>query len=313
VAKHSGWGELEFRLLGRFEAFSCRNAIPSLQRPGKVQDLLAYLLLFGERPHRRERIAEALWAGSRGATSLKSLRQTLWQLQSILGRECGARTLLDIDQEWLALAPSPGVRVDVRELEDAYESVREVQGHDLDDMQAARLRAAVVSYRGNLLERSSGEWCILDRERLKSTYLVILDKLLVHSEAHRRWEHGLLYGGLILRYDRAHERTHWRMMRLHYLAGDRTAALRQFEACARALEKELDVRPGEQTLELYEQIRADRSIADDLQAGARGRQLRPGRLLSHLRQVRRTLAYTENLLGEDIAEIEATLESTDTH
>jgi DNA-binding SARP family transcriptional activator len=300
-------------MLGKFEALWCREAVPSLQRPGKVQDLLTYLLLFSERPNRREQIADALWAESRRPGSLKNLRQTLWQLQRILDRECDARTLLDIDQEWLALAPCPGVRVDVRELEDAYESVREVPSHELDEVQAARLRETVASYRGDLLERSPGEWCILDRERLKSTYLVILDKLLVYSEAHRRWEDGLLYGGLILRYDRAHERTHWRMMRLHYLAGDRTAALRQFEACERALEKELDVRPGEQTLELQEQIRADRSIEDDLRPGVRSRQLRPGRLLSHLRQVKRTLAYTENLLGEDIAEIESTLESRDAH
>jgi DNA-binding SARP family transcriptional activator len=46
-------------------------------------------------------------------------------------------------------------------------------------------------------------------------------------------------------------------MRLYYRAGDRTAALRQFERCITALCEELDVRPGKRTLVLYDQIRKD--------------------------------------------------------
>ena len=68
-------------------------------------------------------------------------------------------------------------------------------------------------------------------------YLAMLDKLICYCEAKRKFELGLLYGTLILRYDRAHERTHRRLMNLHYLSGDRTAALRQFERCAAALEE----------------------------------------------------------------------------
>jgi hypothetical protein len=47
-------------------------------------------------------------------------------------------------------------------------------------------------------------------------------------------------------------------MRLRYLAGDRTGALRQFERCAAALDSELDVLPSRATVHLYEQIRGDR-------------------------------------------------------
>jgi DNA-binding SARP family transcriptional activator len=47
-------------------------------------------------------------------------------------------------------------------------------------------------------------------------------------------------------------------MRLHYLAGDRTAALRQYEQCVAVLAEELGVRPAQSTIDLYRQIRADR-------------------------------------------------------
>jgi DNA-binding SARP family transcriptional activator len=47
-------------------------------------------------------------------------------------------------------------------------------------------------------------------------------------------------------------------MRLHYLNGDRTAALRQFERCRHALRTELGIEPAAPITLLYEQIRADR-------------------------------------------------------
>jgi hypothetical protein len=46
-------------------------------------------------------------------------------------------------------------------------------------------------------------------------------------------------------------------MRLYFLSGDRTQALRQYEMCAAALVEELGVAPSKPTVELYERIRAD--------------------------------------------------------
>jgi DNA-binding SARP family transcriptional activator len=272
-----------------------------------VQELLSYVLLFHETPHRREVLADALWPESVGSTSLRKLRQAVWQLQVIL-ESVGWRELLAVDQDWIEIQQVEGICVDARELEAAYDLAHGIPSEALNDEQIANLRAAAATYRGGLLERSYSDWCVLERERLKSAYLVILDKLLVWSESRRRWEDALQYGARILRHDRAHERTHRQMMGIHHLCGDRTAALRQFEACQRALETELGVSPAQQTMELYENIRADRTLEDELGSRVRSGHLHAGRVLSHLRQVKRTLAYTEDLVAEDIAEIEATLE-----
>ena len=90
---------------------------------------------------------------------------------------------------------------------------------------------------------------------------MILDKLLVYCMSHEEFEAGQRYGGLILRYDRARERTHQLLMRLHYLAGDRTGALRQYERCVVALREELGVRPDRRTVALYEEIRGSQGNA----------------------------------------------------
>jgi DNA-binding SARP family transcriptional activator len=89
-------------------------------------------------------------------------------------------------------------------------------------------------------------------------YLIILDKLMDHCEAHHRYAVGLAYGTRILLCERARERTHRRLMRLHYLSGDRTAALRQYERCIRVLNEDLEVGPARRTVALYDQIRTDR-------------------------------------------------------
>jgi DNA-binding SARP family transcriptional activator len=53
-------------------------------------------------------------------------------------------------------------------------------------------------------------------------------------------------------------------MRLAYLAGDRTGALRQYERCFQALEEELSVRPGRRTEELHQQILDDAVDTDQI-------------------------------------------------
>jgi DNA-binding SARP family transcriptional activator len=159
------------------------------------------------------------------------------------------------------------------------------------------------------------DWCIYERERFQHMHLAMLDKLIDHCEAHHDYETGISYGTLVLRYDRARERTHRRLMRLHYLAGNRTEALRQYLRCAAALREELDVRPATSTMLLYEQIRADR-----LASGAAPPRLDTGKkaspsLLSQARdrlqtfhasliemqhQVQQDIQIVDQILGRDI-------------
>ncbi len=112
-------------------------------------------------------------------------------------------------------------------------------------------------YRGGLQESWYHDWYLYERERLQHLYLILLDKLMDYCEARGEFEAGLVYGALILRCERARERTHRRLMRLFYASGDRTAALRQYERCVAALKEELGVEPAKRTVALVEQIRAD--------------------------------------------------------
>jgi DNA-binding transcriptional activator of the SARP family len=244
-------------MFGRFAVDGGGAAAAQLEGR-KVQELISYLLLFRAKAHRREVVADALWGASETTQSRKYLRQALWKLHGALdggGRPDDA--VLLIDPGWIQLNPAANLWLDVAVVEAAYDATRGTRGEDLDPDRAITLGRAVDLYRGDLLEGWYQEWCLLERERLKTLHIMAVEKLLVYHETNRQFDEGFACGERILRQDRAHERTHWRIMRLRYLAGDRTGAMRQYEACVAALREELDVAPSERTTTLYEQIRTD--------------------------------------------------------
>jgi DNA-binding SARP family transcriptional activator len=243
-------------LFGRFEARRDRRPVPGL-RARKVQEFLSYVLLSKQRPIQREKLADRLWQHVDSRYAKKYLRQALWQLQRAYDAEAGAGDgpLLVVDQDWVGIHADAPIWVDARELELAFESAIEVPTGELAPLLRERLRSAVGLYTGELLEGWYYDWCVYHREAYRSMYLTLLHRLMVDAEATSNWEAGLMYGRKALQEDRASERTHTLMMRLHHLAGDRTAALRQFELCETALREDLGVVPQDSTRRLHELIR----------------------------------------------------------
>jgi DNA-binding SARP family transcriptional activator len=291
--------KLRIRLFGR--SYIHDESAESIElEAGKVLELLGYLVIFRARPHPREGLAELLWGHmSSTAQSKKYLRQTIWQLQQTLSRcEAPAQPLLLVEADWLRLNPDYPLWLDVAVLEEAAALTRGVPGNRLNDYQAQALSAAAEVYAGDLLEGWYQDWCLFERERLQSLYLGLLDKLMGYCEAHHDLETGIDYGTRILRFDRAREYTHRRLMLLHALAGDRTAALRQYHRCVAALDETLNVGPATATEALYKRIR-DNAVPDTSDGGQR----LPG-LLAQLRQIELRLNDTQVHLREGIASLE---------
>ncbi|MBI3943547.1 MAG: hypothetical protein HY326_11095 [Chloroflexi bacterium] len=268
---------MEVRLFGKFCVLCNEKIVVGLQTR-KVSELFCYLLLNRNRPHPREALAALLWEECSTAQSKSYLRKALWQLQSALafsnipapagGMPPDSRTypesagrdvveLLQVEPDWIQLNLQPDLWFDVAFFEQAFTASQGVRGSDIDAACASRVQDAVALYQGDLLEGWYQDWCLYERERLQNMYLAMLDKLMVYCEVQHDYETGIAHGMQILRYDLARERTHQRLMRLYFLSGDRTAALRQFERCAAILEKELHVTPDPITLRLCEQIRAN--------------------------------------------------------
>jgi len=293
------------RLFGKFSAQFAAQKIEGLEAP-RLQELFSYLLLYRGRPHARETLAALLWGDSPTATSKKYLRQALWQLQSALNPDAApaARHLLVVEPDWIQIDPDASLWLDVAEFEHSFSLVQGVQGSELEEAGARSLEEAVALYRSDLLEACYEDWCIYERERLQNMFLAMLDKLMSYCESHDLYENGLEYGCRILACDRAREHTHRRLMRLHYLAGNRTAALRQYERCVAALQEELGVKPAKRTTDLYDHVRADSLDGASSTRQAEEPASSPPEALGRLRQIRSLLVDIQREIQKDIQAVE---------
>lgn len=250
-----------FKLFGKFDILRDGEPVHALKSV-KLQELLSYLFLRRDRPQPREVVATALWGSCSTAKSKAYLRRLLWQLHSTLDDALfDGTSLLVVDNDWIQLNPHASYRLDVAEFEAAHRQMRGIDGWELDANQANALHEAIETYTSDLLVNWYHDWCLAERERLKSMYLMMLDKLVDFALIHQQFERGLTYGTRILLVDPAREHTHRKMMQLRYLAGNRTDAIRQYERCADALADELGVQPAKRTVDLYEQVCADRRTA----------------------------------------------------
>ena len=288
----------------------------------RVQELLCYLLLHRDHSHARETLAGLLWLDSPISQSRKFLRQALWRLQIALDPplegppdlDSADDRLLLVKPDWVHLQSTADLWLDVAVFEEAFALVQGVAGPALETGQAQALKSATQLYQGDLLEGWYQDWCLYERERLQNMYLAMLDKLMGYSEAHREYEEGLAYGAQVLRYDRARERTHRRLMRLHYLAGDRTAALHQYQRCVAALHEELGVRLAKRTVALYEQIRADQlegltGVPFGLALGSEELATPLHQALDRLTQFQTVLTQVQRQVQHEIRSLESSLQA----
>jgi DNA-binding SARP family transcriptional activator len=298
------------RLFGKFTVAAQPNAMMSLEG-AKVQELFSYLLLYRNRPHAREKLATLLWCDNSATQSKGYLRKTLWQLQSELDclMEVPYPDLLQIDGEWVQLNAGNQLWLDVAQFEQVFAQVKDTPGYAWNAAIAQQVIEVVALYRGDLLPGCYQEWCLFERERLQRIYLILLEKLMHYCETHGQYDTGVVYGTEVLRYDLAREHTHRSLMRLHYLAGNRSEALHQYERCVKILREELDVAPDRQTKALYEQL-----VTEELPSGNGYEEtavLSPEaslrQTLQQLEIMRAMLTETQQQVQHNIALVEATL------
>lgn len=242
----------KIRLLGGVSIVSVEDQ-DVIDLPGKALELIIYLLLLSQKQYHREQLAALLWPDASASQSRKYLRQALWQIQSQMKSD-QIRSVLLSDTQWLRLNPEMLIWTDVAHMKYIYNKVKHIPSSDLGPEQYRALQQASKLYQGELLPGWYHNWCMVERERLRSLYLAMMDKMIDYCLAARRYEQGVQHGLVMLHHDITREKTHRRLMRMYYLSGDRSSALRHYQQVESLLAQELQVRPTAATQELFEQI-----------------------------------------------------------
>jgi DNA-binding SARP family transcriptional activator len=216
----------------------------------KAQALLAYLAVPPGQEHPRDKLAALLWGGIREDSARASLRQALFAIRKALGD--AAASVLPQEGDSLRLDPA-SVEADVMSFERAVK-----------EASPASLARAAELYRGDLLagvvidEAPFEEWLLGERERLRELALEALAKLLAHQHREGAVEAALQTALKLLTLDPLQEPVHRVLMRLYADLGRRGAALRQYQQCVGALQRELGTEPDTETKQLYETILRER-------------------------------------------------------
>jgi len=215
---------------------------PSLRLDGRGVDLalrkglaLISYLTDARAPVGRDQMASLLWPEADAEAARSRLRRTLHKIRVSFAVE-----VIDAGRTSLAIAPSIEARVDTHAFETACA--------------AGEINEALQLYPGDFLQGLSiegcaafEEWAFFRRESLRSQLVQALERMiereLVAGDARAAITAAIRLVGL----DPLSESAQRHLINSYLKAGDRAAAERQYESCARLLKTELGVEPDLQT------------------------------------------------------------------
>ena len=234
---------LSIRTLGEIVVAIGTNGPPIPFEARTVQALLLYVACH-RRPLGRDQLAELLWPERSQEQGRANLRVAIHRLRQHLD------PYLLITRQTVALNPNAPVTLDVAHFE----------AH----IAAGELAAATALYHGPFLagfyldeSPAYEQWALLERERLHVVALTAYQQLITQQSHGGQRDAAIATAQRLLQLDPYHEPIHRQLMRLLAQAGQRNAALAQYETCRHLLATELAVAPDEMTTALAEQIRTN--------------------------------------------------------
>ena len=243
-------GKLALRLLGNIEITLDGEPVTGFVS-AKAQALLCYLAVTG-RPHPRPSLAGLLWGEKSEEAALGNLRKAISNLRRLVGGH------LLVTRQTVSFDRTAPYWLDVEEFR------RLLDGH----APLHNLRRAAELYRGDFMvglyvrgAPDFEEWVLLTRARLQTQAMEAFQRLTAHHARRGEYRRAIRCAERLLEMNPWREDGHRQLMWLLAHAGQREAALAQYERCRRLLAADLGVEPLPETTALYERIRDSRRAA----------------------------------------------------
>ena len=239
---------LELKFLNSFQATLNGSAITKF-RSSKVQALLIYLAMQPERAFARDAVTALLWPDETETRARQNSRQSLYQLRRVLRNDRSVDFLLTTRQT--VQFDLSNCTLDVHQFELAIKKG--------DWAQAAKLYAGELLPGFNCDSVPFDDWLRVERERLHRQALDALQALTTQHLDLKDSAEAKATARRQLALEPWREVAHRQLMQALALAGDRSAALAQYDRCIEVLWDELGVEVSAETDTLYQQIREQNS------------------------------------------------------
>ena len=255
--------QLTVRCLGGLEVRFGERLITGFESH-KVRALFAYLITQRDRSFSRDHLAGLLWPEKPQEAARRNLRQTIYNLKTVLTANGTTSPILARGGE-LRINPRLDCWLDV----DAFVEARR-RGVSSEAVIPHYLAGAVALYRGDFLAgfgtKDSPDfefWQLAEQERLRDLAVDTL-RLLIESYLSRgEFRLGIQYARRLVAIDPLSEQARRALITLYSLSGRRDQALAEYEQLRETLRRELGVEPMEETQELYEHVLTEHAPAPD--------------------------------------------------
>jgi DNA-binding SARP family transcriptional activator len=217
----------------------------------RLQSLAAYLILHGDSPQPRERLAFLLWPASSESQARTNLRQLLHHLKRALPAECN---LLETSHYAVRWRQDGTCTIDVVEFQRAIVDADSARLENDRAREIQSLTAAAQLYEDDLLPGLYDDWLTPLREDYRKRVSEVLERLATRFEERKEYAAAISCAERLVALDPLGESHYQLLIRLHAANQDRSSALRAYHQCMRVLRRELGVEPGPATLELFQRI-----------------------------------------------------------
>jgi DNA-binding SARP family transcriptional activator/predicted ATPase len=244
---------MEVFLLGRFGLRLNGQEIWSHAfRLRKARDVIKLLALAPNHQLHKEQVMEMLWPEADPDHTANNLHQALYTARQALRctqERAGPFLVLEGDVLWLSAEATP-VWVDVKAFEQAVKVA-----HQQGTVQS--YERAISLYSGDLLPEDNYEaWAQNHRSRLRKAYLELLYRLGNLCEAQQAFDQAQAAFSRLVQEDALNEEASTGLMRVYARMGQHGQAVRLYHDLVDGLKDELDLAPGPETQQVYQQILA---------------------------------------------------------
>jgi DNA-binding SARP family transcriptional activator/predicted ATPase len=217
----------------------------------RLHSLIAYLILHGDTPQPRERLAFLLWPASSESQARTNLRQLLHHLKRALPAEYNFIVTDHFSVRWRRDAQCA---IDVVDFQAAIADARSARTEDDRTREIGSLTNAAQLHEDDVLPDLYDDWLTPVREEYRKRLSEVLQRLTTLFEEQKEYAAAIPYAERLLALDPLVESHHQLLIRLHEANHDRSSALRAYHQCMKLLRRELGVEPGPATRELFERI-----------------------------------------------------------
>jgi DNA-binding SARP family transcriptional activator len=244
-------------LLGFFKLTLCGQPAP-ISSGSKSEQLLTCLALARQRGLLRAELLERIWPQCDAALAGQCLNSLTHQLNKLVHASGDGLGLIAHDNGYYYLNVQAGVGIDVDYFDAWYNFGKRLLQKGETTNGVAYCEQALMLYHGDLCGDST-IYIVIERERLRATFLELLTCLADHYYRHGEPEASLSYLHRLLVQDPCREDAHRLAMRCYMQRNLRAQALRQYRICCQALAVEFEAGPEPATIALFNQIRLDPS------------------------------------------------------